>query len=147
MAVDVRLLRAGDEAVLDHVDPEVFDDPVDPSAATRFLADPNHRLVVALEGHVVVGFVSGTVYFHPDKVRPEFWINEVSVAPPHRRAGLGRALLEVVLDSARSAGCSEAWVLTERDNHGAMGLYANTGAEPAPTDPVMFTYRLWSQDE
>lgn len=94
MAVDVKLLRAGDEAVLDHLDPEVFDDAIDPSAAKRFLADPNHRLVVALEGHVVVGFVSGTVYFHPDKVRPEFWINEVSVAPSHRPGDVHLSALE-----------------------------------------------------
>ncbi len=88
----------------------------------------------------MVGFVSEVVYVHPDKPRPEMWINEVGVADAHRRRGLGRELLNGILDVAREKNCSEAWVLTDRTNEAAMGLYASAGGQVAQTDQVMFTF-------
>lgn len=142
MALDVRMLGQGDESILWNVAPDVFDDPIDPRAAAEFLADPRHLLAVALDGEVVVGFVSAVLYIHPDKPRPELWINEVGVAPAHQRRGLARRLLAAQFDAARRAGCTEAWVLTERSNYPAMQLYAAAGGEEAPEDEVMFTFRL-----
>jgi aminoglycoside 6'-N-acetyltransferase I len=42
---------------------------------------------------------------------------------------------------ARELGCAEAWVMTDRANTAAMGLYAAAGSE-TPTDHVMFTFKL-----
>lgn len=86
---EIKLLGAGDEAVLQAVAPDVFDDPIDPAAAAEFLADPRHHLAVAIVGGLVVGFVSAVQYVHPDKPAPELWINEVGVAPSHQGQGLG----------------------------------------------------------
>ena len=36
--LEVRVLRAGDEAVLERVAPGVFDNPIDPALAREFLA-------------------------------------------------------------------------------------------------------------
>ena len=107
MPIDVRVLRRGDEPVLTAVAPDVFDDPIDPTAAAAFLADPRHHLAVAIEDGVVVGFASAVTYVHPDKPRPELWINEVGVAPTHQRRGLGRRLLDALLDAGRRDNCSE----------------------------------------
>ncbi|HEX8694546.1 MAG TPA: GNAT family N-acetyltransferase [Longimicrobium sp.] len=142
MAIEIRVLRRGDEAVLARVAPGVFDDPVDAGAAAEFLADPRHHLAVAAEDGVVVGFVSAVHYVHPDKPRPELWINEVGVAPAHQGRGVGKAVLRAMLDVARGLGCGEAWVLTGRANAPAMRLYASLGGEEAPDDAVMFTFVL-----
>ena len=40
--------------------------------------------------------LSAVHYVHPDKLRPELWINEVGVAASHRRRGLGTRLLLAV---------------------------------------------------
>ncbi len=70
----VRRLRSlADLPLLARVAEGVFDDPIDSDAARAFLADPRHHLVVALDGEVVVGFVSAVHYAHPDKPRPELW--------------------------------------------------------------------------
>jgi ribosomal protein S18 acetylase RimI-like enzyme len=138
---EVRILRAGDESVLDKVAPDVFDDAIDARAAREFLGDPRHRLAVALDAGVVVGFVSAVLYVHPDKPSPELWINEVGVASSHQRRGIARRLLAATLEDARGAGCSEAWVLTDRTNQAAMQLYEATGGDPS-ADHVMFTFRL-----
>ena len=132
MPITTQLLTAAD----------VFDDPIDPRAAAEFLADPRHHIAVALDAGVVVGFVSAVHYVHPDKPAPEMWINEVGVAASHRGQGVGRAVVAAMLDRARALGCTEAWVLTERDNPAAMRLYASGGGVEAPSDSVMFTFRL-----
>ncbi len=121
---------------------DVFDDALDPKATREFLADPRHRLCVALDAGRVVGFVSAVIYVHPDKPQPELWINEVGVAPSHWRQGIGRALMDGMLEHARAAGCREAWVLTDRTNDAAMRLYASSGGEEDALDQVMFTFRL-----
>jgi ribosomal protein S18 acetylase RimI-like enzyme len=142
MPVDVRLLERGDAPVLDRVAPDVFDDPIDALAAARFLNDPRHHLAVAIDADLVVGFASAVLYEHPDKPRPELWINEVGVAPTHHRHGVGRRLMDALLEAARRAGCHEAWVLTDRSNEAALRLYAAAGGHETPGDHVMFTFPL-----
>jgi ribosomal protein S18 acetylase RimI-like enzyme len=142
MTIEIRILGTHDAAVLEHVDPDVFDDPIDARRAAEFLADPRHHLAVAVDDGLVVGFVSAVHYVHPDKARPELWINEVGVAETHRRRGLATRLLHAMFDVARRLGCAEAWVLTDRENTAAMRLYAAAGSTDLPTDHVMFTFRL-----
>ena len=141
MAVEIRLLRPGDAAVLSNVAPDVFDDPVDEALARQFLDDPGHLIAVALEDDLVVGFVSGVMYVHPDKPR-ELWVNEVGVVSTHQRRGIARDLLRRVFLEAKAAGCGEAWVLTDRSNEAAMGLYESVGG--TCQDQVMFTFGLGS---
>lgn len=134
----VRLLDAADLAVLGRVAVDVFDQAVDPALWAEFLADPRHHLAVAVDDGVVVGFASAVHYVHPDKP-PQLWINEVGVAPTHRRRGLARALLDALLTRGRALGCSEAWVLTEEDNAGARATYRSAGGEET-TGVVMVTF-------
>jgi aminoglycoside 6'-N-acetyltransferase I len=142
MAIEIKVLGSQDAGVLADVDPDVFDDPIDSERAAEFLADPRHHLVVAIDDGRVVGFVSAIHYVHPDKPRPELWINEVGVAETHRGRGLATQLLRSLFAVARSLGCAEAWVMTDRANTAAMRLYAAAGSTEAPTDHVMFTFRL-----
>ena len=78
-------------------------------------------------------------YVHPDKP-VELWINEVGVAPSHQRRGIGRKLVELLLERGREFGCQEAWVLTEHANAAARGLYRAAGGTEG--DTVMVTFKL-----
>ena len=140
--IEIKLLGRTDLSLLHNVAEDVFDDPIVESLAKDFLNDPRHRLVVALDSDLVVGFVSAVIYVHPDKPAPELWINEIGVAPTHQRQGIGKALMQAILEAAKQAGCTEAWVLTERDNLPAMAMYKSTGGEETPPDSVMFTFKL-----
>lgn len=140
--ITLRLLRPPDLPLLTNVAEDVFDDPIVESSAQEFLMDPRHRLVVALDNDLVVGFVSAVIYVHPDKPAPELWINEIGVAPSHQRQGVGKALLQAILEEAKRSGCTEAWVLTDRGNLPAMAMYKSAGGEETLPDSVMFTYRL-----
>lgn len=137
--MDVRILTDAEASVLDHVAEDVFDGPVIPALAAEFLADPRHRLCVAIEDGLVVGFASAVRYVHPDKPA-ELWINEVGVAPTFQRRGVGKAVIAHLLDHARAEGCREAWVLTDEDNTAARALYAGAGG--AESKAVMVTFDL-----
>jgi len=140
--IDIRLLGAGDERVLERVDADAFDDPIDTGRAREFLSDPRHHVAVAIDDGVVVGFASGVHYVHPDKPVPELWVNELGVASTHRQRGIGKAVLDCLLDAGRALGCTQAWVLTERDNVPAMRLYASIDGAQAPSDHAMISFLL-----
>lgn len=140
--VEVRLLGPGDAAVFTRCAEGVLDDQIDWRRAREFLADPRHHLAAAIIDGVVVGLVSAVHYVHPDKSHPELWINEVGVAEAHRRQGLGRRLLEAILEAGRAAGCREAWVLAERGNQAAVALYRAAGASEPAVDQVMLEFKL-----
>ncbi len=141
MTIEYRMLGSGDGAVLDRVADDLFDESIQPALVREFLGDFRHHLAVALDGGLVVGFASGVHYVHPDKPA-ELWINEVGVAPSHQQRGLAKELLRTLFCAARELGCSQAWVLTDRDNTAAMRLYASAGGDPGEHDHVMFDFRL-----
>ncbi len=147
MPIEVRTLGRGDETVLANVAPEVFDDPIDARTAAEFLSDPRHHLAVAVDDGVVVGFSSAVLYVHPDKPRPELWINEVGVAPSYHRRGIARKLLDALLEVGRDGNCAEAWVLTDRSNEAAIRLYGSVGGKEDSGDTVMFTFFLDADDK
>lgn len=141
MTIEFKVLEAGDEHVLSRVAPDVFDLPVDERLTAEFLRDPRHHIAVAISEGVVVGFASAVNYIHPDKPA-ELWINELGVAPTHRKRGVARALLGLLFGVGRQGGCATAWVLTERENGPAMRLYQSCGGEEAQGETVMFSFGL-----
>jgi ribosomal protein S18 acetylase RimI-like enzyme len=145
--IAIKILNHDEVDILKNVDPDVFDDPIDLQRAAEFMTDPRHHLGVAIEDDRVVGFVSAVHYVHPDKSRPEMWINEVSVAQTYRRQGLGKRLMNAIFAVGRELGCTEAWVLTDRENTAAMNLYSAVGNVEEPTDHVMFSFHLREQTE
>jgi ribosomal protein S18 acetylase RimI-like enzyme len=126
MAIEVKVLQRGDDRILMNVAALVFDKPVDVRLTREFLEDPRHHIAVAIDDGLVVGFASGVHYIHPDKPA-ELWINEVAIAPTHRRRGLGKAVVRALLEVGRAHKCKVAWVLTDRSNVAAMALYSSVG--------------------
>lgn len=137
----VKLLTPADADLLTRVADGVFDRPVDPDLTADFLDDPCHHLAVAIDDRRIVAMASAVDYIHPDKP-PQLFINEIAVAPTHRRQGLATALLNALLAVGLERDCTEAWVLTERHNHAAMQLYKAAGGNIAPQEQTMFTFSL-----
>lgn len=142
MAIILKRLVPGDEAVLENVAPGVFDEPVRPDLVRRFLATPHYRIVVALDGDLVVGMATGFTHFHPDKDE-EFFVNELGVDDAYQRQGIGERLMQAILAEAKAMGCPDAWLGTEHTNAPALALYRKImTAEDTEENMSVFTYAL-----
>lgn len=59
-----------------------------------------------------------------------FWaLRDLFVAPDHRRAGVGRALVDSIAADARARGAVRVGLQTEADNHAALSVYRAAGFE------------------
>ena len=106
---------------------ELFDHEPKAEATRRFLAAAGHHLLIAYDGDLPIGFITGVETTHPDK-GTEMFMYELGVAESHRRRGVGRALVERLATIARSAGCYGMWVATDDANPAALATYERAGA-------------------
>ena len=131
MTFHLHRLRPGEQSLLHHVAPDVFDEPMQSDRLAAYLASPGHLMVVALDGDLVVGQCAGVIHAHPDKVT-ELYVDEVGTATSHLRHGIATAMLVDLFAWSREFGCQEAWLGTEIDNVAANGLYQSLGADGTP---------------
>ena len=74
---------------------------------------------------------------------PEAYLQELYVVPERRRRGIGRALLEATMATARQAGASSIDLATGEGDAAARALYESAGftnLEPLPGSPRMLFY-------
>jgi len=140
MAIEIRQVKSGDEALFDRVAEGVFDYALDRKRVAGYLATPGHHLIVALSDGAIVGQVAAVVHKHPDQRAIELYIDEVAVAPSFQRQGIARRMLDEMLTLGKALGCDEAWVGTEHDNSAALKLYASRDVPPQPF--VMYVFDL-----
>jgi ribosomal protein S18 acetylase RimI-like enzyme len=126
MSIQIKHLVAGDEAILERVAVDVFDEAIDPKRLAAYLAEPNHHMMVALKAGEVVGQIRAVVHKHPDR-SDELYIDNLGVTPSLQRQGIASKLLKAMLELGKSLGCKEAWLATERDNTQAKGFYESYG--------------------
>jgi len=106
----------------------LFDHPVRPEWAQRFLDTQGHHLYLAYEDGAPVGFISGVETVHPDK-GTEMFLYELAVAEPFRRRGTGRALIRELAALARERGCYGMWVGVDTGNDVALATYRSAGGK------------------
>ena len=78
--------------------------------------------VVARFGDEIVGY-AGLALAPPD----EAWINNIAVSRAHQRQGIGQALLDHLLASARRAGVRHVLLEVAADNGPAQRMYDRNG--------------------
>jgi GNAT superfamily N-acetyltransferase len=87
-------------------------------------AELGFRALVAVDGDDrPVGFAH--LLLHPTTwaIEPSCYLEDLVVDPGHRGQGVGRALLEAVVERARVEGAEGVQWLTQGDNDVARGLY------------------------
>jgi ribosomal protein S18 acetylase RimI-like enzyme len=130
--VDIRRLGPGDAEAVQAAG-HLFDAPPTDRWSNQFLDRDGHHLLVAYEQGVPAGFVSGVEITHPDK-GTEVLLYELGVDEEFRRRGIGRALVQALLDLAVDVGATNVWVPVDADNEVAIATYRSAGFdEPEPT--------------
>lgn len=141
MTLQFRIASPGDEPLFDRPHPGVFDNPIRPDALRTFLADPGHHIAIATEDDAIVGMATANEYLHPDKPT-QVWINEVGVAPTHRRRAIATQLLGAMLAHLKARGFKNAWLATEHDNTAARATFRKPPGAAEAEGVVMFEYDL-----
>jgi ribosomal-protein-alanine N-acetyltransferase len=82
-----------------------------------------HHYLAAVEDGAIVGYAGLAV------VRPEAWVNNIAVRRDRQRTGIGRVLMDALLDYARAAGATHTLLEVAADNAAAQKMYASYGFE------------------
>jgi len=143
MAINIQILTAANQDLLNNIGDEVFDHDILPDQLRAFLDDPRHVMCLATDTEMVVGMASAIEYFHPDK-EPQLFINEVGVASTHRCRGIGRELIEKLIDIGEDRGCVYVWLGTDMDNLPAQACFK---AVPEGENPQTFLLYEWDLED
>jgi ribosomal protein S18 acetylase RimI-like enzyme len=103
----------------------------------------NKEMIVLLVGEGPDGFAQ--LRFRPWVYSASLhsYLEELYVVPERRGTGLGRALLEAAMETARGEGAEQMELGTSEDDVAARGLYESAGfinREGGSDGPVMFFY-------
>ena len=119
----------------------LFDGPAKVDATRRFVDEPTHHILLALDDERrPVGMVTGVETTHPDK-GTEMFLYELAVDEGSRQQGIGAALVRALADLAQQQGCYGMWVLTDDDNAAALATYNAAGADES-SHHVMLTWNF-----
>lgn len=131
MPVTIWLLGPDADLLPEQIADDVFDDVIDPANLADYLADRSHCMAVALVVEQVVGQARAILNRQPDAPTALF-LDNLGVAPDHRRQGIATALVEALMGWGREQGCTKLWVPLECDNAEAKAFYASIGATARP---------------
>ena len=93
------------------------------------IKDPTQYVLIAKKGDSILGFVNFTIretIMHPG---PSGLIDELVVSESSRDMGIGKQLIQAVVNKCREFGCCEVEVSTEKSNTEARRFYETCGFE------------------
>ena len=117
-----------------------IDEPYTAESLERYLGDPTNIFVVAHDEQQLLGMASASLRRKPYGDMLWLYVDEVDVAVPHRRKGVGKALMRFLLDLAGALDCDELWLGAEAGNTAAVALYRSLDGDE---DEVLgYTFEL-----
>lgn len=122
MAADIHRITPANMGLLEKIAGDVFDEAIEPAFLQRYLADPGHALLVAVDGGLVVGQIRGIVHLQPDRAS-DLYIDNLGVSPAHQRQGIATRLVSALVAWGKAHGCTYVWVATEPDNDSGVPFY------------------------
>jgi hypothetical protein len=139
--MQIKLLRPGDEALLQRAEAEFWPDRA-PSLdrAAALLREPTYIMVVALDDD---GETMARVYGHVLHrfEATDFLLYEVDTVAIHQRKGAARAIIDYLRQLSVERGWREMWVLTDVDNVAGNSLYRAAGGELENSPANMYVFK------
>ena len=122
-ALRLRPLRHGDLPAVMEIERQAFSTPWQESTFHGLLRRADTDLVGAVREERLLGYaVSWTVLDQSE-------LGNVAVAPEERGEGIGRTLVEAILERVRERGARECFLEVRESNDAAQSLYRQLGFE------------------
>ncbi len=90
---------------------------------------PQQQCLVAEQSGTLVGLVHFIYHAHNWSQEDVCYLQDLYADPSMRGAGIGRALIEAVYDSADKAGCPSVYWMTQEFNYHGRMLYDRIGTK------------------
>lgn len=142
--LEIRSARRGDfpavSSLLSQMHEEAsLDEAPSETAFCEILESPSRVILVAVDKGTVVATVDLFVMANMTRGgRPWAGIENLVVDAEYRRSGIGRALIEVVMDIAREQGCYKLQLVSHQRRSAAHDLYRQIGF-----DAPVYGYRRY----
>lgn len=142
--IETRLLRPGDEALALEVFSlmrRVFGDQeaqLPTAYATQLLSSAQFLCVAGSIDGRLCGGATGHLLPVTRVEETELFIYDLAVTEPERRKGVGRAIVNAMIDEARARGAMVAFVPADNDDEHALRFYERLGGVGAPV--TIFTF-------
>lgn len=120
-AVTIRPATADDVPDIHRIEKASFSDPWTPGAFRAMLAQPAVLGLAAERDGALVGYALAVV------VGDEAELANIAVAPGARGQGVGRTLLDALLDALRARGGATVFLEVRDSNEAAQALYRSRG--------------------
>lgn len=93
------------------------------------LQQPNRAVIKVARDSAgqIIGMVSAQLVISTAEGAPSAWVEDMVVQEDHRGQGVGRALLQNLMEWAIASGATRAQLLVDLDNEPALGYYQHLG--------------------
>lgn len=93
------------------------------------LAQPFLKAVAAYVGKEMVGGLTGYVLPQYYSEKPQFYLYDLAVLPTWQRKGVGKALVQHLLEDCSIAGFEQLYVQADAEDKHAIDFYKATGGQ------------------
>lgn len=118
------------------------DQNINEEKALNFLNNPTNIVHVALDDDKVVGYVLAYRLNRMDNGKDILIIFHLFVKEDHQRMGIGRTLMQRIIDYANSEPLHYALLITQTNNYKARKLYESLGGYNHPDDKEVYFWYI-----
>ncbi len=139
MDVSIRDFEPGDEIAFRRLNEEWITRYFELEAKDRGVLDEPHLTILGRGGRILFAVHEGEPVGCCSMLPLEaggFEIGKMAVTEPFQRAGIGRKILEAVIEKARAVGATRLYLETNEKLKPALRLYESAGFRPVPPERV-----------
>lgn len=145
MEIEIIKLKKDDLTVIDFIIENCIANADEKPSANHLktlLTDDRTYILAAILDYKVIGYI--LAYIFPSLYTSNYlaYLYDIEVLEVHRRKGVGRLLIETLLEHLKSDRVSELWLGTATDNVEGQALFSSTGGVKSGETFNDFTYEL-----
>ena len=105
----------------------------------NFINSQNAYGFIAKEENKIVGFAYAYTLLRPDG-KMMFYLHSIGILPNYQNKGYGSKLLHFIKEYSKKIGCSEMFVITDKDNTRACNVYEKLGGKNDHDNEIVYVY-------